>query len=258
MKQLKLGKITSKELADWFGISYGSFRVCKQQKLEELKLYCTFDEVYGGVMINEIYDENNITYIKDSKKNYDLIKASFDEEWNSNGIDTCSNVAYKIYDKHKNELTIGDNTAYRYALKVRNELYGIPNIGLGPLGSCFYLWCRKEFDKGNNLVIYTELSDEEQEIKKKLMKKYFSTDVEKEIMVAEMVRMGEITKAEAYDALCEMKNLNTAGFMAFKKELEKAIGCEIVKATFIERNSDKIEFEKIDSMSRKSIDFKQN
>ena len=258
MKQLKLGKITSKELADWFGVSYGSFRVYKQQKLEELKLYCAFDEVYGGIMVNEIFDDDNVEYIKDSKKNYDLIKSSFDEEWNASGIDTCSNVAYKIYDKHKNELTIADKTAYNYVLKARNELYGIPNIGLGPLGSCIYLWCRKEYDEANDLVIYTELNDEEQEIKKKLMKKYFSTDVEKEIMVAEMVRMGEITKAEAYDALVEMKNLNTAGFMAFKKELERAIGCEIVKATFLDRNSNKIEFDKIDSISRKSIDFKQN
>lgn len=255
---LKIGKMSTRELADWFGISYGTFRNNKQEKLEELKLYAEFEEVYGGVNIISLVEGAPLDYTKASRKNYDLIKASFDEEWSPTGIDTCSNVAYKIYDKHKNELTIADNTAYNYVLKVRDELYGKPFVSLGSLGSCIYLWCRKEYDKDNDLVIYTELSDEEQEIKKKLMKKYFSTDVEKEIMVAEMVRMGEITKAEAYDALCEMKNLNNAGFIAFKKELEKEIGCEIVKATLLDKNSDKIEFEKIDSMSRKSIDFKQN
>ena len=30
-----------------------------------------------------------------------------------------------------------------------------------------------------NIVVYTEFTDEEQAIKKELMKKYFSTDVEK-------------------------------------------------------------------------------
>ena len=63
------------------------------------------------------------------------------------------------------------------------------------------------------------------------MKKYFSTDVEKEILVAEMVESGEINKEQAYDLLCEMKNLNRAGFNAFKTELELAIGYPVIKAT---------------------------
>ena len=45
------------------------------------------------------------------------------------------------------------------------------------------------------------------------MKKHFSTDVEKEIFIAQMVEAGEITKAQAYDALCEMKNLNKKSFI---------------------------------------------
>ena len=78
--KLKLGKMTTKELAKWFGISYGSFRVTKENKLEELKLYCEFEEVYGGVDIKEIYDEDNLVYVKSNRKNYELVKSSFDEE----------------------------------------------------------------------------------------------------------------------------------------------------------------------------------
>lgn len=241
MKQLMLGKIKTKDLADWFGISYGSFRVCKQQKLEELKMYCDFEEIYGGINVLKIYDNNNITYIKDSKKNYELVKSSFSEEWNSDGIDTCSNVAIKIYDKHKNELSVVSSTTYNYVRKARNELFGIPFLDAGSLGSCIYLWCKKEL--GNDgTIIYTQFTDEEDKIRKDLMKKHFSTDVEKEIFIAEMVEAGEITKEQAYDTLCEMKNLNKAGYTGFLKALKEALGCDVSKATLLYRNDDRIEF----------------
>lgn len=259
MKQLVLGKIKTKDLADWFGISYGSFRVVKQQKLDELKLYCDFEEVYGGVNITKIYDMNNIEYIKDSKKNYEIIRSSFDEEWSADGIDTCSNVAFKIYDKHKNELTIADTTAYNYTLKARNELFGIPFLDAGELGSCIYLWCKKEVAPDGTLI-YTQFTDEEDQIRKDLMKKHFSTDVEKEIFIAQMVEAGEITKAQAYDALCKMKNLNKAGYGGFLKALKAAIGCEVSKTTLLFRNSDNIEFvdNKTHMISSESIKSKQN
>jgi hypothetical protein len=74
------------------------------------------------------------------------------------------------------------------------------------------------------------------------MKKHFSTDVEKEIFIAEMVEAGEITKEQAYDALCEMKNLNKAGYTGFLKALKAAIGCDVSKATLLYKNDNKIEF----------------
>ena len=35
--ELKLGKMTTKELAEWFGMSYGAFRNAKKKKMEELE-----------------------------------------------------------------------------------------------------------------------------------------------------------------------------------------------------------------------------
>jgi len=242
IEELRLGFIKTQELAEWFQISYSTFRKKKDQKIEELKLYAEFEEVYGGVNILKIIDDGNKKYTKESRRNYEIVKSSFDQEWSNNGIDSCANVAVKIYDKHKNELTITDKTTEKYALRARTELYGKPFVSVGELGSCSYLWCRREFDEKTNTIIYTEFTDEEQAIKKELMKKYFSTDVEKEVMVAEMVNSGEITKAEAYDVLCEMKNLNNRGFMAFKSELELQLGCSVVKATLLDRKDNKIEF----------------
>jgi hypothetical protein len=61
--ELHLGKMTNKELAEWFGIKTNSFTQHKKKKLEELKEFCFFDEVYGGVeitaIINPIYIKNN-------------------------------------------------------------------------------------------------------------------------------------------------------------------------------------------------------
>ena len=37
--ELKLGIMTNKELAEWFGMKEHSFRTAKQKKLEELKEY---------------------------------------------------------------------------------------------------------------------------------------------------------------------------------------------------------------------------
>ena len=109
--KLKLGKMSSKEIAQWFGLSYGSYRVKKKDKLEELKDYADYEEVYGGVNIKNIKEEE---YSKEGKRSKEIVFNAFDEEWNESGLDTCSNVAFKIYNKHKNELTIAEGTTYNY------------------------------------------------------------------------------------------------------------------------------------------------
>lgn len=236
MKQLRLGKISTRELADWFGIGYNSLRVRKEQKLEELKLYCEFKEIYGGINIIKIFDEDNVEYNKKNEKNYEIIKSSFDEQWNDNGLDTCSNVAYKIYDKYKNELDIRDTTAYNYTLKAKKELYGVPYTSFGTLGRCVYLWCKKELNEDGTLI-FTQFTDEEEKIKKDLMKEFFSTDAEKEIFIAQMVEKGEISKEQAYDELCRLKNLNKAGYVGFLKALKEAIGCDVSRTTLLIKDS---------------------
>ena len=59
-------------------------------------------------------------------------------------------------------------------------------------------------------------TEEENKIKKELMTKYFGTDEEKDILIAQMVDAGEISEAEAYRMMREYRNLNKAGFVAFK------------------------------------------
>ena len=237
--KLKLGKMSSKEIAEWFGISYGRYRNSKKDKLEELKDYADYEEVYGGVNIKNIKEEE---YSKEGKRSKEIVFNAFDEEWNESGLDTCSNVAFKIYNKHKNELTIAEGTTYNYTIAARNELYGKPFQSNGKLGYCHYIWV-KATDMQDGTKLLELFNEEEEKIKKDLMNKYFSTDAEKEVMVAEMVERGELSKEEAYDTLVEMKHLNAAGFMAFKNELEEKIGSKVLKGTYIEKKPELLEWD---------------
>lgn len=229
--QLHLGIMKNKELAQWFRVTEKHYSNHRQEKLKELEFYAEFDVIRGGVNIKKLKREDT-EYVKNGSAAYQLVYNSVDKEWDKSGLDTCSNVSSKIYRKYKDELGIAESTTYNYTCVSRTELYGVPfSEEGGKIGECFYLWCKKEGINEYGEPIISMFTPEEQEIKKKLMKKYFSTDVEKEILVAEMVESGEINKEQAYDLLCEMKNLNRAGFNAFKTELELAIGYPVIKAT---------------------------
>ena len=227
--ELKLGKMTTKELAQWFGISYGSFRTMKAKKFEELKNYACFEEVYGGVNITAIIKE---TYNKKDNKIREIYEQGFEEL--KQPIDTVSHINTQIYEKYYDKLPTLSSAAsgYRYAIEVRNANYGVPFKGNGSKGCCYYLWCKMEERDGKQF--YIQFTEEEDKIKQDLLKKHFGTNEEKDLLIAEMVANGEISKEDAYDIMMEYRNLNGKGFMSFLKELEKQIGAKVVKATKFE------------------------
>lgn len=228
--ELKLGKMTTKELAQWFGISYGSFRTMKAKKMEELKDFCFFEEVYGGINITAIV---NPIYVKNGQKIREVYQQGFEEL--RQPIDTVTNINEKIFDKYHEQLPTLSSAAsgYHYAIEVRNANYGVPFKDVGSLGRCYYLWCKVEEKEGTPYFI--QFSEEEENIKKNLLKQYFGTDEEKDILIAQMVDAGEISEAEAYRLTRQYRGLNNAGFMGFLRELERQVGSKVVKATKFER-----------------------
>ena len=102
----------------------------------------------------------------------------------------------------------------------------------GKKGNCYYLWCKVEEKDGE--LYFMQFNEEEEKIKQDLLKKHFGTSVEKDLLVAEMVACGEISKEDAYDIMMEYRNLNAQGFMGFLKALEKEVGAKVVKATKFE------------------------
>jgi hypothetical protein len=221
--------MTTKELAEWFGVSYGRFRNIKKQKLEELKNFCFFEEIYGGVQVNAII---NPIYIKELNEIREVYQQGFEEL--KQPIDTVSHINNQIYEKYYDKLpTLSSaESGYHYAIEVRNANYGIPFKGDGKRGCCYYLWCKVE-QKGDEFY-FVQFNEEEEKIKQDLLKKHFGTSEEKDLLIAEMVACGEISKADAYDIMMEYRNLNAQGFMGFLKALEKEIGAKVVKATKFE------------------------
>ena len=240
MTSLHLGKYTNKELAEWFGIKTETFTRYKKKKLEELKNFADFDEIYGGIYITNIKEP---TYNKNSQKIRELYQKGFEEL--RSPIDTVSNINNKIFEKYGKELTTlsSPQSGYHYAIEVRNANYGIPFKDVGKLGRCYYLWCKVE-KRSNNELYFVQLSPEEEQKKKVLLKQFFGTDEEKDILIAQMVDSGEITEAEAYRLTREYRGLNNAGFMGFLKKLEKEIGAKIVRATKFEKE---LYFDKTDA-----------
>lgn len=240
MISLHLGKYTNKELAEWFNIKTETFTRYKKKKLEELKNFADFDEIYGGIYITNIKEP---IYNKNSQKIRELYKKGFEEL--RSPIDTVSNINNKIFEKYGKELTTlsSPQSGYHYAIEVRNANYGVPFKDVGKLGRCYYLWCKVE-KRDNNELYFVQLSPEEEQKKKILLKQFFGTDEEKDILIAQMVDSGEITEAEAYRLTREYRGLNNAGFMGFLKQLEKEIGAKIVKATKFEKE---LYFDKTDA-----------
>ena len=227
--ELRLGRMSNKELAEWFGIKPNTFTQFKKKKLEELQNYACFETVYGGVNIIAIIKE---VYNKKDNKIREIYEQGFEEL--KQPIDTVSHINNQIYEKYYDKLPTLSSAAsgYRYAIEVRNANYGVPFKGNGSKGCCYYLWCKMEERDGKQF--YIQFTEEEDRIKQDLLKKHFGTNEEKDLLIAEMVSNGEISKEDAYDIMMEYRNLNGKGFMSFLKELEKQIGAKVVKATKFE------------------------
>ena len=224
MSELKLGKITNAELAEWFGTTLKQIEHRKKQYLEKLKEYCEFKPVWGGVEIIEIY---KFFYVKN--KNYQIVLENFEKYWSPSGLDTCSHVGDQIYLEHQDELTTQLNTTQKHVVQVRNELYGKPfdEIG-GPKGKCKYVWCKKD-ETGTPQF----LTEEEEAIKKDLLTKWFGATSEKTILVQEMIRKNEITETEAWQVYSKMLSLPTS-YQGFLGEFKKRTNVTLIRGTLID------------------------
>lgn len=228
--ELKLGKMTNKELAEWFGIAESSFKNKKSTKLEELRLFANFREEKGKVIITEIFEP---VYNKQQGKTLQQVIGKIDEVWSEDGLDSCSRVGSEICELLAQEgLQRKESTIVEYTRKGRNELYGKPFVSQGKLGKCIYIWCKRDRETGE----YSLLTEEEQKIKQDLQTKFFGDATEKQVLVKGMVEAGEISREEAWDVLEEMTNMQTGNFMGFLRAIQKELNCQVVRGTLVERN----------------------
>ena len=125
----------TKEIAEWFGITAGSFRNNKKKKLKELTSYCSFEEVYGGIIVQNIFIEE---YIKPTPA-YQFVKSVLEKHWHDSLLDTAARVGSEIFYANYPELAgLKESTIKAYAAKARQELYGkvYHKEDYGTNGSC--------------------------------------------------------------------------------------------------------------------------
>lgn len=228
--KLHLGKMTGKEMAAWFDISpshYSKTEV-RNKCYDILSKYAQYHlEVKGNgktVVIDEIYEDQYKG--ERGPRARERVKELVQQNWNANGLDSCSKVADKNYPILQAEgFTIAESTNYSYTCAGRTELWGSPMKRTnGELGYCRYEYCKEAPD--GQLI---SLNEEEQKIKREVTEKYFGNLEDFTLGIAEDIKSGKITAEEAGFALA---NLDSHGeYLAWKNELETRLGCRIYKGT---------------------------
>lgn len=243
---------TNKQLAEWFGISYGSFRNKREQKMEELKTFVDYKMISKGkCKILKVY---NPVYSKKQVKAYDEIKVNTLKYWNKNGLDTSKNVANKIYNGEPEiRALVKLNTMYNYVIKSKTEMFGTPYNNDGEIGTCSYEWSKRGSD-GNPIPF----NEEENKIKEEVVHKYYGDITEEGLMLMGEYKAGRLKSEEALarlDAILtasgEVKNLNSEQkFFAFLDELSQKVKSPVVKATRVQelkpKDEPKIEMDRWD------------
>lgn len=199
--ELQSNKVyTPKELAVWFGVKPHTFSNTRTKKLELLKQYCKFEDLGNkGVKIIEVYISE---YIGNTRK---IVEKDFKEAWSKgkivngfyqgNNLNTIKETADYIYNKNEKVLTVKQTTVYQTTCAVKRDWYGIPKIREGLKGRCRWVYCVVDFE--NN--IYRYLTEEEQEIKKEMLKLFFKNEgerVEELKKLQQSKKLGEISDTE--------------------------------------------------------------
>lgn len=171
MKELKEGKITYKELADWFGIAYNTMRRqdTKEKKLVILSFYADFhiETTKSGKKTYIVIDKVKEPIYTKIKERY----ADWESTWdiNGDGVDTVKNASNNFYNQNPDlKVSIAPSTNYHYYGDARREDYGRA-VGLlkgqrGKKGISYRVWAQ-EIKLGKYRVLTKEELDKINEIK---------------------------------------------------------------------------------------------
>ena len=174
MKELKEGRISYKELADWFGVSYVSIKriSTRQKKLEILKFYADFhiETTKSGRQTYIVIDKVKEPIYTKIKERY----ANWESTWdiNGDGVNTVKNASNNFYNQNPDlKVSIAPSTNYNYYGDARREDYGRA-VGLlkgqrGKKGISYRVWAQ-EIKSGKYRVLTKEELDKINEIKESM------------------------------------------------------------------------------------------
>lgn len=170
--KLKLGRMTSAELAHWFGVSKKSFTNNAQKYLDKLNDFASYERVWGGVNILEIYLDEYVkgyNQIDDNYFNQEIDRCIKEQD----GLASISGISNKAKLEIKDYADLADSSL-RYRMgKAAQRGYGENGV----LGFREREWAIK-LDNYNH---YRALTREEQELFAALTSEAYSVNPQKSI-----------------------------------------------------------------------------
>lgn len=222
--ELKLGKMTSRELAQWFGVKYERYSHNISKYLEVLELYCDFEKIYGGVIVKEIFIEQYDKKLnkKDKELYMNEIERCVKEQ---DGLSTVAGMARKYMSNNEYDDL---RTAQRRLGKTGEKLFGKTALKTkGIIGMREYVWAIKLDDYNH----YRYMSIEEQQILYQIMETYYTVEPEKILKLAlldESLKNKEIEVDEYFNL---KERLNLSSFSECLKQFSMETGWTVVRAS---------------------------
>lgn len=220
MTELKLGKMTKAELAEWFGITESSYSRQRAKKMELLEDYADFEEVYGGVVIKEIYQP---VFMK--KSGAALVRQMAEKAWNE--LNTVKNVSIIIGPKIVEQTGVKERSVYNSVSRWKVHNYGKYNGKYGVLGKCQPVWAQYIEEERR----FRELEQAERNVIKKWAQEIFDEYNEQQLLLRESYLDKEIDKEEFEEAMSILRLSNSHLFEIFYDEVTKELGFKPVHAT---------------------------
>lgn len=224
MKTLRCGKMSTREIAQWMNVNYSTFRNNKKQKLDDLRRFCDFEQVYGGVNILQIY---NPIYQKALSSDE---KVFLEEIQNTgNGLSSVAGMSRKLIRYNSDYRTLTENNVEKRMGKVNKNLFGEyeknSKQAFGRMGSRKYVYAIKinDFNK------YRCLTDEEMDTFKHILKSICGKQIDKimeSILLDEAFKNSDMTKEEY---LLKRERFDLDLFPHVLKQFKKETGKTVVR-----------------------------
>lgn len=226
---LEVKKYSSKEIAEWMGISPHHFYKYRASKLEELCIYCKYEEVGKKINVLEVYDaEYNKKKYANLKRTLDAMRdlwGSGDNKW---GLDRDTEVAKKInMQKEERDITVKETTLRVYVGKNRREHTN-------------WEWKLAKYvvDPLTGIKTYYDFTDEEKKKKSTIWKDLFiGKDVEwvneQRTLNKEAYEKGEVTKEEYADRSLFIEERLMSIWEEYKRRVADMCGCSVERCACI-------------------------
>lgn len=224
--ELKEGKMTGQEIAEWMGISYdATYRRNPKKYLARLVDYCDYEQVRGGAIISNIKIP---TYVKnlnnlDDKTYLEILQPCLEQQ---EGLATITGIVETIIDKAEYKNLSENQIRYRMT-KSGKRLFGetANTDSKGVVGWREYCWAVKL----NGINKYRFMTAEEHEKFKEITLRYYKKDfesIQKEALIKDAYKKGEIDEVEFAYAMSEFDY-----FTVVIKAVEEELNIRIARAT---------------------------